>query len=502
MKIVGYRCDWPECEFLTCRKYVMVNHINGKHTNQRPYSCPLCNFNFVKRYFLKAHMHKVHKQRVSGDKKEEEEESDSPSKRDLLMAEEGHEGKKARSHSSAYYARNGDSYSAYPDTPTGYAHYGQYGPGQYGAYGEASVFGQDNDSFGSDLSQSGLHPANPAFKASHALMTPSPSSSGASPLPFGPSKPFQAGYDPPNAGFEGYYPSGPPRPPPPPQRTYPAAGKTLPAKQEQPTPPLPANCCRSAQGLPPTSLADAFQSATQVNHTSQPDSFPFDPSGGHAYSANQVTSGHNFDDFLSPPSSISSSGSNFSGCYSGPGCAPADQMTTARPGGRPLSNTPTSIASASSFYLHTPSPSPSSLSHSPAAASTYSAITTTTPTYCGGANPAHYPTNFANSFTPDPKQSAEPVYYGPKCTPSKEHTTGLFGPPLQQPDYPPYDPAYGSSGFCQPEQYGASQYGEFDYPGDPNKSAPPCGSGLYPSTPTNPANPPFLQNAECWNSTW
>ncbi|OTF81505.1 hypothetical protein BLA29_002737 [Euroglyphus maynei] len=67
MKIVGYRCDWPECEFLTCRKYVMVNHINGKHTNQRPYSCDLCNFTFVKRYFLKAHMYKVHKRRMSLD---------------------------------------------------------------------------------------------------------------------------------------------------------------------------------------------------------------------------------------------------------------------------------------------------------------------------------------------------------------------------------------------------------------------------------------------------
>ncbi|KAH9527708.1 hypothetical protein DERF_001717 [Dermatophagoides farinae] len=72
MKIVGYRCDWPECEFLTCRKYVMVNHINGKHTNQRPYSCDMRNFTFVKRYFLKAHMYKVHKRRMSLDDRKDQ----------------------------------------------------------------------------------------------------------------------------------------------------------------------------------------------------------------------------------------------------------------------------------------------------------------------------------------------------------------------------------------------------------------------------------------------
>ena len=76
MKIVGYRCDWPECEFLTCRKYVMVNHINGKHTNQRPYSCDMCNFTFVKRYFLKAHMYKVHKRRMSLDDRKDQHDTD------------------------------------------------------------------------------------------------------------------------------------------------------------------------------------------------------------------------------------------------------------------------------------------------------------------------------------------------------------------------------------------------------------------------------------------
>src|SRR5699024_10588355 len=92
--------------------------------------------------------------------------------------------------------------------------------------------------------------------------------------------------------------------------------------------------------------------------------------GQNAYSVNS------FDDFLSPPSSISSSNSNFSGYMNSGSMCGTDQQQQQQPptvpamsggsstqrqasvGGncQPLSSTPASasMANASSFYLHTP----------------------------------------------------------------------------------------------------------------------------------------------------
>ena len=173
-----------------------------------------------------------------------------------------------------------------------------------------------------------------------------------------------------------------------------------------------SNCCRNPNtpamtataaniGLPPThqtSPTDVFQSAPQTNPV---DSFTFTDTAlaNQCYNNQSMSAGQNFDDFLSPPSSISSSGSNFSGCYSSNVCNEQMQMSsssaaaTARTGGRTMSNTPTMMANASSFYLHTPSPSPSSLSHSPAAASTYPPGTPNA-NYCNSNQ-----TNFTNTFS-------------------------------------------------------------------------------------------------------
>lgn len=580
MKIVGYRCDWPECEFLTCRKYVMVNHINGKHTNQRPYSCPLCNFNFVKRYFLKAHMHKVHKRRISIDGKDEDDDGplggDKRDHDDLESFDETQFGgidtpetpgtivaglavvppkKKQKGSPPAYSSESKGVY--YPNGHSGEPPFGQYGActptggrtatetypssapagdipatvQQYsynstnGAYsadpmisGHASshpsaVNGTGfygDDSYGSDLSTSanGINSGfkgnqrNSSVQQSAVFMTPSPSSSISSPLPFtatGPTTPvpkgaFPAMYDSGNS-FDGQvygpangaYNQQQQQQPPFHSRTYSqssqssggmyasnghspkAANNGMPVVQvDLLTPPLSngtssnGNCCRSNSISAPTGgpfqAGEAFSSFTD---SSVPPSYPINSNG--------------FEDFLSPPSSISSSGSNFSGSYINTSLCPeqaspngsstsvnGSTQRQASVGGctSTLSGSQASMANASSFYLHTPSPSPSSLSHSPASGPTYG-----TPgansynTMAQGGQQSQYQTNFSNTF---------PTSDGAQGYPQGKQP--YTGQPMPRPNMPqPYSNApqsqmYGNS-------YESSSYFEAENPYSGSNSA-------------------------------
>ena len=581
MKIVGYRCDWPECEFLTCRKYVMVNHINGKHTNQRPYSCPLCNFNFVKRYFLKAHMHKVHKRRISIDK-DGDDDCSSPGgglKRDhdLMMDSfddsqfDGFDGpdtpatpmtpisngssssnKKARREEMNGYGQSFYSNpisSQHDPSSFGLAY---CGPGQmmnssssdylnsaqqqqyhadsfismsncYGANDVSMISGRvptmmngivnggcgiyQDDSAISDITgipgnslQSSSFKNNATMQSSAVFMTPSPSSSMSSPLPFtangsntnpkfgfGPSiydsnNSFDCGtgqqtspmYPTSNDTYNSLSISSQQQQPPFLTRSYSQSSAqstqsmygnncSVPVKSgsvgsnpmlnqsELLTPPLSnsstTNCCRNgivSNGLlsnsttaSPNKMFGSKSQTTVDSYLSSSQSFINDsaivPS---SYSSCNNNSGpNNFEDFLSPPSSISSSGSanyssgpyvtgmcpettgsstnsgnnnNNSGVSNGSGSA--NQQRQAPVGCPTLSSTPTSLATASSFYLHTPSPSPSSLSHSPASGPTmYQSATTSTN---GGGSSSYnnnqtgqppqqqqYQTNFSNTFS-------------------------------------------------------------------------------------------------------
>ena len=582
MKIVGYRCDWPECEFLTCRKYVMVNHINGKHTNQRPYSCPLCNFNFVKRYFLKAHMHKVHKRRISIDGKDDDDDmppSMRGDKRDheLMMDSfddnqfEGipdtpetpntgvavaassaivppvvQSNKKSKSQqkseppaypasamsngsSSGYYSNSASMTDAYcppmvangpggefggvvgsgeiPATVQQYSNYSSGGTG-YGPHHQhhSSVVdpmlsgrGQMNgyysdDAYGSNLpvqsgnamacnttaaasyksnggqmnsgNATGHHHQQQHHQHQHqqsaVFMTPSPSSSVASPLSFpttgsagtpnqkcsfpsqvsmydnfGDSSTMQY-----NTAGNGYAQQQPQQPPFI-SRSYSQSsqssgsmyGNSVSGKSplssgmmntaDLLTPPLSSggtptqgNCCRS--GSIGGSSSAGRMSATP--NTAGAACYPQDNFNSNSFSSEGLVSGHtyqnsgSFDDFLSPPSSISSSNSNFSGYMnSGGNMCGVDQQqqqqhqssATTQRGQQASTPASASMANASSFYLHTPSPSPSSLSHSPASAPVYgNTAAAVSSSYNNNmssssqtpSNNHQYQTNFSNAF--------------------------------------------------------------------------------------------------------
>lgn len=188
------------------------------------------------------------------------------------------------------------------------------------------------------------------------------------------------------------------------------------------TPPLSSgstqggNCCRSG------SISGTARMSNTPNNGSNLSSFPSQDSFNAESSSigqqgNYQNTANGFDDFLSPPSSISSSNSNFSGymnCGSGAMCVSEQSSNVASMNGSSnqrqasvggcasLSSTPASasMANASSFYLHTPSPSPSSLSHSPASAPVYGSNSTANSYNSISSQPSsnQYQTNFSNAF--------------------------------------------------------------------------------------------------------
>ena len=567
MKIVGYRCDWPECEFLTCRKYVMVNHINGKHTNQRPYSCPLCNFNFVKRYFLKAHMHKVHKRRISIDGKDDDDliggmKRDHSELMDSSFDDEQYDGidtmvpdtpstpipvtssKKAKNgiktNSSSTYApkgppfysnpesgygppynscppplpppvpnttpNNSDIYSMEPTTMVPNAYYNGYGTPNGTQPVNGCYYG--DDSYGSDLSNHGFKSNQLNNTTSAVFMTPSPSSSIASPLPFtanGPGTPNTKctsfnpiTYEP----FESpMYQQAPPSNQPTQQQPFLNRSYSTPSSSSSSsmystcnsntagpivksnsvgsnpminqtdllTPPLSngPNCGGTRSTNDTAASMFPNQSADQSTFTSFTDST-------NGYTNNSSSNGNNqgFDDFLSPPSSISSSGSNYSSSYMGAMCpdqqsgnnntsANVNSSVSANSGANQRQvngNTPTSMANASSFYLHTPSPSPSSLSHSPASASMYS-------------NNGNNGSAYGNSISQPMQQSANTQYSnsGPTNFANSFNTEASYNGKPSSRSYsncPPQPPTYGSSSAsansydqCYYDQNSSSAYG-------------------------------------------
>ncbi|UXI20532.1 hypothetical protein NH340_JMT06475 [Sarcoptes scabiei] len=307
VKIVGYRCDWPDCEFLTCRKYVMVNHINGKHTNQRPYSCDMCNFTFVKRYFLKAHMYKVHKRRMSLDDKKDENDENSLN---LNKCDFNHKWnrsdvlkKNPEPFSPDYYDYNGSLSIATNEIHNESIVNACHPPNTY-----LNAYQSQNDDC--------IVESKPFIQTDHT--------NAMFEMNYDPNYSSSFNQSPMNNG--GSYENDS------------ASLTRIPPPDSLLTPPLSNGCRRSMNNL------DSYGNSANYCRTS--------------------TSNHSFrSEFLSPPSSISSNGS-FSGCHT-------DQSQSYRilnnGNCRTFPSTPNSFTNNSSFYLHTPSPSPSSLSHSPAA---------------------------------------------------------------------------------------------------------------------------------------
>lgn len=401
-KIVGYRCDWPECEFLTCRKYVMVNHINGKHTNQRPYSCSMCNFNFVKRYFLKAHMHKVHK--IPYDTNDDDDDEDGSSggvgdRNDLMMNDPA---VMAMMEENSY--DNGDSCPSFPNKqsmapllkpkrkrkrapPTSFDHK------------RLSLSSQNISSSSNDAAFGSSHYVNNGYQK--PLQTPFLHHDGWKTCGGSQASLPQTPYECSNGYTSDYY-----------HNSYQSFNNApLPPLNEQPFSPsnTPNSKLMSNNSVdqysasiaqrpfyaysnsttdmltPPLSGGIAVNVATNnannvhsssnpfINAASQPSlnaSMPETTSFNNLDSSYALTNGSNYCDeqFLSPPSSISSNGSSSvsqNSVYLG-GNAQQQQFSSM-------------AANSSSFYLHTPSPSPSSLTHSPASSSmgNYAAMATT-----------------------------------------------------------------------------------------------------------------------------
>ncbi|KAJ6221908.1 hypothetical protein RDWZM_000453 [Blomia tropicalis] len=514
MKIVGYRCDWPECEFLTCRKYVMVNHINGKHTNQRPYSCPLCNFNFVKRYFLKAHMHKVHKRRISIDGKDDDDliggmKRDHSELMDSSFDDEQYDGidtmvpdtpstpipvtssKKAKNgiktNSSSTYApkgppfysnpesgygppynscppplpppvpnttpNNSDIYSMEPTTMVPNAYYNGYGTPNGTQPVNGCYYG--DDSYGSDLSNHGFKSNQLNNTTSAVFMTPSPSSSIASPLPFtanGPGTPNTKctsfnpiTYEP----FESpMYQQAPPSNQPTQQQPFLNRSYSTPSSSSSSsmystcnsntagpivksnsvgsnpminqtdllTPPLSngPNCGGTRSTNDTAASMFPNQSADQSTFTSFTDST-------NGYTNNSSSNGNNqgFDDFLSPPSSISSSGSNYSSSYMGAMCP--DQQSG---NNNTSANVNSSVSANSGANQRQPMQQSANTQYSNSG-----------------------PTNFANSFNTEASYNGKPS--------SRSYS-----------NCPPQPPTYGSSSAsansydqCYYDQNSSSAYG-------------------------------------------
>lgn len=58
--IVGYRCNWTECEFITAKRDHVYSHIKYKHTNERPFSCNKCEKKFAVKRYLDKHKTYIH----------------------------------------------------------------------------------------------------------------------------------------------------------------------------------------------------------------------------------------------------------------------------------------------------------------------------------------------------------------------------------------------------------------------------------------------------------
>lgn len=485
-KIVGYRCDWPECEFLTCRKYVMVNHINGKHTNQRPFPCPMCSFSFVKRYFLKAHLHKVHKQDI-GDEKDDLDEIEAIKRSNRMNLESGcleneernfhnhhhhhhhHQpinkrvkrehgpGRQAAVRCNMQAARLSGAVSGQHGPPMTGDYYDQeqyiastngYNTGTVQANNnpryqfEANAYGNNtaNFAYNNSVGNNGNNAAttfydplegangvyNPklgGYNGKGVGMTSSPSTmpssfagaanNGPTPTATATGKQYGGG------GYEGQYAGDA-------YHNSPGYNSTLQPQSwnsysnyGKATMPTTINSNRSNNSTSPQSSSNQSfdmltppHSASLRNPLALSTATTVGGSGGgqivEAYGSNEplleVQPGHHpggylppnttttpintttSDEFLSPPSSISSNGSSIAGLSSGCNtsgsdyCHPGNNLATANDspcggaggganvvmGRTTRSSLSNSLATASSFYLHTPSPSPSSVTNSPA----------------------------------------------------------------------------------------------------------------------------------------
>ena len=60
--ILGFGCNWTECQFICCKRSDINLHINAKHTNDKQFKCDQCESVFSSEKYLKAH--KSHKHRV------------------------------------------------------------------------------------------------------------------------------------------------------------------------------------------------------------------------------------------------------------------------------------------------------------------------------------------------------------------------------------------------------------------------------------------------------
>lgn len=348
----------------------MVNHINGKHTNQRPYSCDMCNFTFVKRYFLKAHMYKVHKRRMSLDDKKDENDENSLLKRELGdddddddcdedqdQGERSHVGKSKKLMDTKIFKSNSLHQSAPAKKIFDGIHFNgehrnlnkcdfnhkwnrsdvlkknpePFCPDYYDYNGSLSIATNEihNESI-----VNACHPPNTYLNAYQSqnddcIVESKPfiqtdHTNAMFEMNYDPNYSSSFNQSPMNNG--GSYENDS------------ASLTRIPPPDSLLTPPLSNGCRRSMNNL------DSYGNSANYCRTS--------------------TSNHSFrSEFLSPPSSISSNGS-FSGCHT-------DQSQSYRilnnGNCRTFPSTPNSFTNNSSFYLHTPSPSPSSLSHSPAA---------------------------------------------------------------------------------------------------------------------------------------
>ncbi len=59
-RIIGYRCNWIGCHYISNTRELLISHINFVHLRQRPFSCNKCDLKFTADYYLRKHKRTVH----------------------------------------------------------------------------------------------------------------------------------------------------------------------------------------------------------------------------------------------------------------------------------------------------------------------------------------------------------------------------------------------------------------------------------------------------------
>ncbi len=60
-KIIGYRCDWKGCHYISPKKVQIMTHLNCRHLKQKPFGCDNCKQSFISNHLLLQHKKIVHK---------------------------------------------------------------------------------------------------------------------------------------------------------------------------------------------------------------------------------------------------------------------------------------------------------------------------------------------------------------------------------------------------------------------------------------------------------